>query len=139
MIREAMHEAQGDVCNFDSVDLCQRLGEKLKNTESSEVRNKSKVSIEDINNYNNNLVNAKDTIDKEALQKLIRHERLYRMMKDGHLSQNKTIWAYLRHYADDRESKIEELSSTTTIPPNNGPTVVIYDAEYLAAYFADEE
>lgn len=102
-------------CECTSVDLCSRLSQKLGEHLQNEKSESEKVSLEDVNKYNDELVHAKDS-DEIVLRKLIRHERLYRMMDNGVMSKEKTIWPYLQHYAQDRQHKIEDLTQKVTTP-----------------------
>mmetsp|Transcript_54877 Transcript_54877/g.116590 ORF Transcript_54877/g.116590 Transcript_54877/m.116590 type:complete len:195 (+) Transcript_54877:228-812(+) len=101
LVEEAMIE---DAKDASSVELCKRLNDKLKSNTTSSAGakvNTSKVTVEDVTKFNLELVDRQDS-DACRLRKLVRHERLYNMMKDGPISKDKTIWFYLDHYGSDR-------------------------------------
>ncbi len=128
-----------------SIDLCERMDAKIAEAEKEGSNSgrpsnadKKRVTLADVNAYNHQLVTGQDS-DAEALRKYMRHERLYKMMKDGALSKDKSLWHYLHHFAEDRARHIERLSSI--IDENdrqaNGPKKTDYDATYLQDYFAN--
>ena len=123
-----------------NIDLCRRVQEKLRlNSGGSHHPKKmgpSKVTMESIAAYNNNLVD-KPKSNKEALRQLLRHERLHRMMKDGFLPNTSTIWPYLEHFKDHRDREIERLQSLIgENEPLSGVCSVDYDEGFLNNYFA---
>lgn len=86
-----MNEAlagDGEECGCTSVDLCQRLSEKLNEHLDNETKTSDKVSLEYIKKYNNELVHAKDS-DEIVLGKLFRHKHLFGMIDDEVMSKGK--------------------------------------------------
>ena len=90
----------------------------------------------DITDHNKYLVYKTDS-NEEALQKYIRHERLYQMTKqEGGISKNKTLWDYLVFFASERLQRIEQLS--TLVEDKDlleGPKKAAYDKHFLDEYF----
>ena len=128
-----------------SLNLCAEMASKVKTDLESvsgdashgEAVNKTKVTMEDLTNYNLELVTGEGS-DECTLQKLMQHERLYTMMEGGALSKDKTIWYYLDHYAADRRhdiARLKEIVDKKNMP--EGPKSVNYSAAFLDRYFAD--
>ncbi len=100
--------------------------------------NTSKVTVEDVAKFNLELVDRQDS-DACRLRKLVRHERLYNIMKDGPISKDKTIWFYLDHYGSDRLREIDRLKEKLNDEDFlEGPKSSSYDVEFLKKYFADD-
>lgn len=96
--------------------------------------------MKDINDYNLEMVTAKDS-NKVCLRKYLRHERLYRMMKGGVISNDNSLFPYLDHFASDRATHIERLQKEVDgdKQPAVGPNTTTYNAEYLKQYFSDSD
>ncbi|KAL7548740.1 hypothetical protein ACHAWF_017202 [Thalassiosira exigua] len=126
--------------NVKSIDLCQRIAEKVndeKDTSRRRKNNDAKVTIAGITSYNQNLVAERPT-NKVALRKYHRHERLHRMMKDRCIPNESAMWHYIEHFKGDRARKIETLGNV--VPESEqllGPKSVDYKSEYLDKYFKD--
>ena len=124
-----------------SIDLCKRVDDKvaaeaLRNDTNTNTRNgESKVSLATITSYNNNLVQHEPT-SKATLQKLIRHERLHKMMEDGAISKNSALCHYVDHYKDDHARQIAELRNIVSNDAQlTRPKTSTYDTDYLNEYF----
>jgi len=142
-----MHEdAETSTEDVKSIDLCNRMNGYLNNEKqdiSCDAKiSKSKVTLKDLTDYNLDLVDAKDS-NEITLQKYARHERVYLMMKDGHLSNDNSMWHYLHHFATEREGHINRLMDIVdddAIKEQellNMPTA--YNTPYLSAYFFSED
>ena len=76
------------------IDLCKRVYEKvegvIKNKGGESKYGKTQVTMSDLAQYNDRLVNEKDS-DQLSLRKYLCHERLYRMMKSKSISKDKSL------------------------------------------------
>ena len=123
-----------------SIDLCKlvqhKLGLNSGDHHGASAKRSSKVTMESIAVFNNNLVD-KPKSDKEALRQLLRHYRLHRMMIAGYLPSTSTLWPYLEHFKVYRAVEVERLKSL--MGENESLQCVgsaDYDEEYLNKYFA---
>ena len=131
----------GQGIEVKSVDLCKRVEDKvIKEADDDmgrggQAERGSKVTLDSITSYNQKLVTHQES-KKSELCKLLRHERLYKMMKVGSLSKDNSLWFYLDHFAANRAGQIETLSAS--VEENNrlqGPKSEKHDAKYLSDYF----
>ncbi len=134
-------DMSGQVKEKKSIDLCKRVDDKVaaealrNDTNTNTTNGESKVSLATITSYNNNLVQHEPT-SKATLRKLIRHERLHKMMEDGAISKNSALCHYVDHYKDDRARQIAELRNS--VPDDTqltGPKTCTNDTDYLNEYF----
>ncbi len=124
-----------------STDLCKRVDEwvGMKGvSDNSTTNNDAKVSMETINTYNQALVENEEA-PKVVLQKYIRHERLYQMMRSGKISTNNTMFGYLDHFAAHRKEQIEKLSDEVAASDRVGPSTTEYSVNFLQKYFEDDD
>ncbi len=129
----------GEKTASPSINLCNRVREKLKRYEAKESSNrteKSKVTVATIKAYNESAV-TKMPSSKEALRKYLRHERIYQMMMAGELSDSNTLFPYVDHFRSHRQREIERLSALVDGHERlDGITSAKYNEEYLNEYFA---
>lgn len=124
-----------------SIDLCKRVDDWMESrgvSDNNTTNNDAKVSMETINSYNQDLV-ANEEDPKAMLQKYIRHERLYQMMRSGKISSNNTMFGYLEHFAAHRAQQIEKLSNEVDASDRTGPATAAYDNDFLKRYFEDDD
>jgi hypothetical protein len=114
LLNEALTLKKTDV---KSIDLCKRVDEWIGSNRvsnlSSTTNNDVKVSMDTIKSYNQTLVADADA-PNTTLQKYIRHERLYQMMKSGNISRNNAMFGYLEYFADDGKSCLCHAHSRST-------------------------
>ena len=95
-----------------SVDSCRKIGDKMANeinnttVVSGTPKIKSKLALDSITLYNYNLATQKES-SKSVICKLLRHERLYKIMKAGSVSSDNSLWFYLDHFSSDCAQQIE--------------------------------
>ena len=86
-------DTQGET-DIKNVDLCQRIVRKLilakSNPDTNAKINDMKVTLEDVTSFDQNLITQQEN-DQSMLRKHLRHERLYLMMKNGYISNTKTL------------------------------------------------
>ena len=91
IINEDLNNGSQDV---KKINLCKRVDEKAeganKNKGSESKFGKTKVTMPDLAQCNDRLVNEKDS-DQLSLRKYLCHERLYRMMKSKSISKDKSL------------------------------------------------
>ena len=124
-----------------NIDLCKRIEDKVANEienntiVSCTARIKFKVTLDGITSYNEKLATQQES-DKSTLRKLLRHERLHKMMKAGSISENNSLWFYLEHFAVDRAQKIETLGALIERTDRlKGTKTETYGEKYLCNYF----
>ena len=76
--------------------------------------------------------------DEAKLTKLLRHKRLYKMMKKGELSKNNSLWDYLKYFAEERLEEIDRLEPLAAPNIVSGPKSQSYKSEYLERYFSED-
>ena len=108
-----------------------RQKEQIKNKGSESEFGNTKVTISDLAQYNDRLVNEKDS-DQLSLRTYLRHERLYQMMKSESISKDDSLWDYLEHFAADRNERICQLSASVEDGNRKeGPKSASYADEFL--------
>ena len=126
-----------------NIHLCGRLENYLKGSKDAQMidgilghQNKtvvSNVTSADIHKFNKEIVQGTAMLERRH-QKLIRHDRLQVMIDCGILLDNNALSHHLRHFADDRKSKLAtiktEQGKLSSLPEKN-------DLAFFENYFAE--
>ena len=111
----------------------------IKNKGGESKYGKTQVTMSDLAQYNDRLVNEKDS-DQLSLRKYLCHERLYQMMKSESISKDNSLWNYLEHFSEDQDERIHQLSAHVEDGNRKeGPKSASYVDAFLNNCFSDSD